>query len=168
MKKADWKSAAELIGIAAIVASLVFVGLELQQSREIAMSDGALANGANEIERYNAISDNADIWIRGSRGDELSENEGLVFQNLVRTIQTTEFMEIARLRRVGANDIADALTADFAAFLFENPGARHVWLGDVQSAQRYRTLLAPGRELIDNTFSETVNSHLTKLDQLKE
>ena len=32
MKKTDWKGTAELIGIAAIVASLVFVGLELRQN----------------------------------------------------------------------------------------------------------------------------------------
>ena len=39
MKNNNWKSFAELTGIAAIVASLIFVGLELQQSREIAIAD---------------------------------------------------------------------------------------------------------------------------------
>lgn len=38
MKKTDWKETAELIGIAAIVASLVFVGLELRQSQQIAIA----------------------------------------------------------------------------------------------------------------------------------
>lgn len=33
MKQTDWKDIAELIGIAAIVASLVFVGLQMQQDR---------------------------------------------------------------------------------------------------------------------------------------
>ena len=33
MKNADWKDIAELIGIVAIVASLVFVGLQMQQDR---------------------------------------------------------------------------------------------------------------------------------------
>ena len=33
MKKTDWKDIAELVGIAAIVASLVFVGLQMQQDR---------------------------------------------------------------------------------------------------------------------------------------
>ena len=36
--KTDWKSIAELIGIAAIVASLVFVGLQMKQSQEIAIA----------------------------------------------------------------------------------------------------------------------------------
>ena len=40
MKSIGWKAAIELLGIAAIVASLVFVGLELRQSREIAIAEG--------------------------------------------------------------------------------------------------------------------------------
>jgi hypothetical protein len=36
MKKSDWKDTAELIGIAAIVASLMFVGLEMRQTQVIA------------------------------------------------------------------------------------------------------------------------------------
>ena len=39
MKSAHWREVAELLGIAAIVASLIFVGLELQQSRRIAIAD---------------------------------------------------------------------------------------------------------------------------------
>jgi len=38
MKRADWKDTAELVGIAAIVASLIFVGLELRQSQQIAIA----------------------------------------------------------------------------------------------------------------------------------
>ncbi len=39
MNTASWKDIAELIGIAAIVASLVFVGLQMKQSHEIALSE---------------------------------------------------------------------------------------------------------------------------------
>ena len=39
MKSTSWKDIAELIGIAAIVASLIFVGLQMQQSQEIAVAD---------------------------------------------------------------------------------------------------------------------------------
>ncbi len=38
MKFADWKEFAELIGIVAIVASLLFVGLQLKQGHEIALA----------------------------------------------------------------------------------------------------------------------------------
>ena len=39
MANKNWKDTAELIGIAAIVASLIFVGLQMQQSQEIAIAD---------------------------------------------------------------------------------------------------------------------------------
>lgn len=38
MKFSDWKEIAELVGIVAIVASLLFVGLQLKQSHEIALA----------------------------------------------------------------------------------------------------------------------------------
>ena len=39
LKPTNWKDTAELIGIAAIVASLIFVGLQLKQSHDIAISN---------------------------------------------------------------------------------------------------------------------------------
>jgi hypothetical protein len=47
MKNSDWKDIAELIGIVAIVASLVFVGLQLKQSQDIAIA-GQYAERASE------------------------------------------------------------------------------------------------------------------------
>ena len=138
----------------------------MRQAREIAMSDGALANGANEIERHNAISENPDIWRRGSAGDELDENDEIVFRSLMQIVEATEFMEIARLRRVGAHDIADSLTADFSVLLYENPGARRIWIETTQDRAKYRSLLVPGKVIIDGEFADTVKSHLARLDQL--
>jgi len=37
MKTRDWKDIAEIVGIGAIVASLIFVGLQMRQSHEIAL-----------------------------------------------------------------------------------------------------------------------------------
>ena len=38
MKSMNWKDVVEFVGIAAIVASLLFVGLQLKQSQEIAVA----------------------------------------------------------------------------------------------------------------------------------
>ena len=53
-----WKDIAELIGISAIVASLIFVGLQMRQAQDIAISDGNLANAANKIEANNLLAAN--------------------------------------------------------------------------------------------------------------
>ena len=56
MKHYDWKSIAELVGIAAIVASLVFVGLQLKQSQEIAIADQYQNRSDAALEYYTAMT----------------------------------------------------------------------------------------------------------------
>lgn len=158
----DW---IQVVGIFALVASLIFVGLQMRQAQNIAMSDGALANAANTIEKNTAIRENSDIWIRGNSGQKLTESEAIVFQTIVRSALVAEFMEITRLRRVGADHIADSLTADFSAFLFENPGARRVWVEDRKSTDKFRSILVPGISITDDEFAQTVKLQLEQLDQ---
>lgn len=56
MKSADWKNVAEFVGISAIVASLIFVGLELRQTREIAISEAYQMRAATEVAHASAIT----------------------------------------------------------------------------------------------------------------
>ena len=56
MKHYDWKSIAELVGIAAIVASLVFVGLQLKQSQEIAIADQYQNRSDAALEYFTAMT----------------------------------------------------------------------------------------------------------------
>ena len=49
-----WKDIADLIGTVAIVASLIFVGLELKQSRQIAVADVYQQRTAMNIELINS------------------------------------------------------------------------------------------------------------------
>ena len=50
MGNSNWREIAELFGIAAIVASLVFVGLQLRQDRQIAKSDSLVAQQILDVE----------------------------------------------------------------------------------------------------------------------
>lgn len=52
MKAEDWKSVAELVGIAAIVASLVFVGLQMRQSQDIAIAQQYQDRAATATDYY--------------------------------------------------------------------------------------------------------------------
>jgi hypothetical protein len=52
MPSGHWKDIAELIGIGAIVASLIFVGLQLQQSQEIAVGTQYQERANAQIENY--------------------------------------------------------------------------------------------------------------------
>jgi len=52
MRSADWKDIAELVGIAAIVASLIFVGLQMKQSQDIAIADQYQSRADAALEFY--------------------------------------------------------------------------------------------------------------------
>ena len=64
MKSTNWKDVAELIGIAAIVASLLFVGLQMKQSQEIAIASHYHEHAALAIEVHNEqlASGNLALW----------------------------------------------------------------------------------------------------------
>ncbi len=84
MKTTNWKDIAELIGISAIVASLVFVGLQMKQSQEIAIAETyqqeietAYASGALAASNSEAVD-------KANNGDELSGAERFALQEYVR------------------------------------------------------------------------------------
>ena len=82
MKKTDWKTTAELIGIAAIVASLVFVGLQLKLSQDIAVAAQYHDRAALTVDYMNAQLESGDLAGWGAIGsvdpssDESLENLG--------------------------------------------------------------------------------------------
>ena len=75
MKNIAWKDAAELVGIAAIVASLIFVGLQMRQSQEIAIADQYQARAEIALDHWRDRKVSA-ISIRRV-GREESESHGI-------------------------------------------------------------------------------------------
>ena len=68
MKISNWKDTAELIGIAAIVASLVFVGMQLKQSQDIALSQASQARTAMSIDTLISTTENANYISAVAKG----------------------------------------------------------------------------------------------------
>lgn len=58
MQFAKWKDIAELVGLVAIVASLVFVGLQLRQSQEIALSQTHSERSGAVIGQIMSVAEN--------------------------------------------------------------------------------------------------------------
>jgi hypothetical protein len=79
LKPTNWKVIAELIGIAAIVGSLIFVGLEIQQSREIARLEWTGVLAAEQIALDSLLASEAEVWRKGCDGSDLSPAEQVVF-----------------------------------------------------------------------------------------
>ncbi len=71
LKAIKWKTIAELVGMATIVASLIFVGLQLKQAQEIAIAAQYQERASTAIEYYLGFMNEPAI---GDRGKSMVEN----------------------------------------------------------------------------------------------
>jgi hypothetical protein len=164
MKTVSWKDIAELVGIAAIVASLIFLGLQMQQAEKIAQNEEGLSVLSSMISINNAMSENADIWLLGATGGDLSDTEAFIFKKLVHSANISAFFGYTRESRMGRSEGMRSQIYDFTALLHQNPGARRVWLETEEKFVDYRSRLSDGA--IPLAFwKQEVLSGLKKLDQ---
>lgn len=63
MQIANWKDIAEVLGISAIVASLIFVGLQMKQSQEIAIASQYQSRFQTGLEFFQE-KENIPFWVR--------------------------------------------------------------------------------------------------------
>lgn len=165
MKFNYWKGIAEVIGGAAIVGSLIFVGLQIRQEQAIALSEINLSILASQIELNNSISGYADIWARGNAGETLEESERIIFEGLLANMA---FLARTEWRQYGSFNLTRGLQvaiADFALHLYQNPGARQSWSTRGDTAEQNRALLIAG---FKSGFRIAVLADLRKLDQIQQ
>ena len=165
MKSIGAKDIAEFVGIAAIVASLIFVGIQLKQSQEIAIAEAFLSILASEIDVTTGINENAEIWTKANSGAELSAAEYVIFTNLVAMLDRTARLSRAQLNRLGHELAANGQIDNLAIVLHQNPAARQAWIQRSEIYNRQRTILAGGTGDRDTTTTDTVLNSLEELDQ---
>ena len=162
MKFKTFNEVAELVGTVAIVASLVFVGLQMKQASDIAQNEVSLGVYATGIDINNEMSEHSDIWIRGCRGDELNETEAFIFANLMQNLNSQAFWARSMRDQLGEGERPSNEIYNFARVLHENPGARKAWM-DWQSAyQPYRALRYVPLE--SESFSDQVREALKSME----
>ena len=163
MKSVSWKDGIELVGIVAIVASLVFVGLELQQSRNIALTERGVNILLAEIEARRPIYEFPDIWARGNAGEELSRSEAVIYRTLIRDINAYAFHRRLSASNVDSQGSVNAASRDMAGFLFENPGARREWESLREMYRKHRQPHISGE--YRSAFEEAVRADLEVLEK---
>ena len=151
----NWKDTAELVGIAAIVASLVFVGQQLRQDRNVAQADAWLQLVETQVSLAQLIGEHADVWSRGLNGEELSDTDQLKFNQIAFAVEQQHASRFARsnlgIRRRSANDAA----VDYAEEVYMYPGLRVFF--ESRLAMRHRRGSDAG-------LGTAVAEHLLKLD----
>ena len=163
MKSIGWKDGVELVGIVAIVASLIFVGLEMRQARDIALSERAVNILLSDIEARRPIYEFPDIWARGNAGEELNRSEAVIYSALIRDINNFAFQRRYSASLVDDQNPFTAASWDLAGFLYENPGARKEWESLREMFRRHREPHLSGE--YRNSFEEAVRADLEVLDR---
>ena len=125
----QWKDYAELIGIASIVASLVFVGIEVRQSSSASQVDQAIGYGEMMLSFRSLLSENADVWHKACAGDDLTAVESTTAVQLYRAY--TEFLYVQGLTSsVGSMRFSQSLAERFAANVHRYPGFAALYRSD--------------------------------------
>jgi len=171
MKFERWNEIAELVGTVAVVASLIFVGVQLhqtgqqlEQAENIALTEMNSTYVANVIDINNAVIQNMDIWLRGNTGEELSSAEQRIHARLVHMANEKAYFSVQALRRFGNDEGAEHDAAVFAGFLYENPGARLAWRDREQRLASYRGMVQPV-EQSPSGWVELIESNLAVFEE---
>lgn len=141
MQDLKWKDIAEALGIVAIVASLIFVGLQMQHSQEIAIAETYMSILASEIDVQSAVREHAELWQRANSGAELDDVEAVIFGSLVANLNSEANRSMNQIRRLGHTSAARSQAYFLASFLHQNPAARQVWTEQSEIWARHRALL---------------------------
>jgi hypothetical protein len=81
----------EIIGIFGVLASLIFVGMQLKQDRQLSVVetlDGWMDQGSSLLE---LVASNAEVWHRACLGDELTAHERITAQAIWQSFGRYQF-----------------------------------------------------------------------------
>lgn len=160
----DWKKTVELVGILALVISLIFVGLQMKQTNEIAYLELDTAMVGIAVDIAELVATNHEVWVKANAGEELTASEQAFFDEAISAMSLRVVVMASLASQLGRDDIAGLVRRDWAAFLHQNPGARRAWLSREDNLIRYRQLAAPN----ENDFSgwrDSIQAELAMLDQ---
>jgi hypothetical protein len=160
----NWKVAAELVGISAIVASLIFVGFQLKQDRDVAIAESTQASEASSAEFNALIAEYADVWLKGRNDEGFSETDLIIMRRLVDALHRRARYTAQMRRQLGKS--GKAALRDLAIILYENPGARRIWDAQTENEAIYFEKMEPSDDF-RRGYRNEVLVELAKLDELK-
>jgi hypothetical protein len=129
MNRDKWRDILETLGIVSIVASLVFVGLQLRQDQKMNRYQAEADFDDTMFEYARIIGENPELWRKGLRGDELSESEEIRFQALAYIVEQKYTGIYGRSLLIGMGRDPEGIVRQFASNLYAFPGLRREFLG---------------------------------------
>jgi hypothetical protein len=120
------KEIVELVAVFSIVASLIFVGLQVRQDREIAATESVAAAADSRKYMAELISDNTEVWVSGLAGKPLSDLDTVVFASMADAYQMDVYASWFRASQLNHIN-PDRFPLQFASYLIRNPGLLANW-----------------------------------------
>ncbi len=123
----EWLPVAELVGIIAVVASLIFVGMEIRQSRDIARTEWTAFHTDEQTSLETLIADHIETWHRGCSGAELTELERAEYARLFSAFYHVAWERWIRasIGITGANPAF--VSKEYAKNIHRYPGFETMW-----------------------------------------
>ena len=127
MSLGNWKDIAELVGIAAIIASLIFVGVQIKQDEQTATSDYVSNYSGRAGLLSEMIADNSVVWEKACSGEELADGERAVASQIYIRYYMHNYLTWL-LYRAGLNQVEDDTPAEwFAESVWRHAGFRNMY-----------------------------------------
>ena len=125
----------EIVGMLAIVISLVFVGLQIRQDQSIAIAETYGSVASTTLQLSELIRGRSDLWRRGLDGEELSPDEHIDFISLARAVESSFVMTWSRAIHLGSTS-PEAVSRDYAIALHSHVGLRRVFESRINRYKR--------------------------------
>ena len=154
MRNVTWKDIVEVVGIAAIVASLVFVGLQMRQAQSIAIADSYQQQAVATLAKSELATMHSELVAKANRGESLSDAETFSLSQYVIARWQNAFFTTRRAWYLERPTIGP--TRNFVSFLCNNPGPREFWRNQTDSLE------AASLDSPLESFTNDINSKLEK------
>ena len=156
----DWH---QIVGMFGIMASLVFVGLQVRQTQVIAEGESAMLSIEATVASRQLLIDNIDVWTKGCAGETMSASEQAEFVQLHRA-----FMQISYFAWLAArHNILDFNPADF---VFSTASNIHRYPGFAQANASWQEAAKHGMDQSlesGRQFHSAVAARLAELQKIE-
>lgn len=154
----DW---VQVLGIFALVASLIFVGLQIRQDQEIAIVEAVSHRFNNAEALANLVHENSVVWTRGLDGEELSTEDFVIFSAISKVVEEHYRQIYIRFQRIGPFS-PDSAARDYAYVLYHRPTLRRLFEARAEFEDSRNRAFGEDRSV--RIFLKTVDTILEDLD----
>ena len=131
MERVSGKNILEGLGVLALIASLLFVGFQLQQDRQLATAEVIASANAVTNEVLASIVGSRDVWLKGLKGEELSEIEEIEFRAVAAAVYRRRLSIYQRFPLLGYSAPV-GMAQRHAIDLYQYPSLRRIFMQEEQ------------------------------------